>query len=228
MADFISRILDWIEKKTDRTRPAEKIKTYVVDRYYFLDYQFTHGRDAEKEDTVRDLYHLHEKMISLGWIKAPQNPFKVAIISDPIPLDELIRWRKTLQDDRVIRSGIVKVGTGRYLDQFACLERKDQLEFVNQNLERLLRHVETQRGKSLRWFDRRLKEENRWWERLDIVLLFIRTSERRKDLRYLNAALKCTDDYFNYFQYKLPGPLLVRYLIALVEQETVFKGLTEK
>jgi hypothetical protein len=228
MADFWKRFLDWLEQSTDQTLSAEKIRAYVVDRYYFLVYQFTHGRDAEKEDTVRDLFHLHEQMAGLGWVKAPRNPFKLVHKTGLLPSAELLRWKKESRDGRVIRSGIVRTGTGRYLDAMAALEGPQAALFLDQNLERLLRHVETRRKNSLQWFDRRMKEEKRWQERLDIVLLFIHSSARLKDVRYLNAAMKCTDQFFGYFKFKLPGPLLARYLLALVGQETALKELVEK
>ena len=225
---FIAEVIQWVEKKTDKTMSHEMIKKYVIDRYMYLSYQFTHGRDAENEDALRDLYHLHEKMIGLGWIKAPQNPFKVIRKIIPISLEELSQWKTGLKDDRVIHSGVVMIGTGKYLDYLANLEEGVPSDFIQQNLESLLRHVETQRDRALQYFNRRLKEEKRWRERLDIVLLLIHFSLRHKDLRYLNAALKCTEDYYRYFKFKLPGPLLIRYLMALVEQESALKELTEK
>lgn len=228
MRQFIEKFIQWVEKKTDKTMTSEMIRKYVVDRYMYLYYQFTHGRDADNEDALRDLYHLHEKMIELAWIKAPQNPFKVIRKTIPISLEELSQWKTGLKDDRVIHSGVVMVGTGKYLDHLANLEEGASSDFIRQNLESLFRHVETQRGRALQYFNRRLKEEKRWRERLDIVLLLIRSSLRLKDLRYLNSALKCTEDYYGYFKFKLPGPLLIRYLMALVEQEYALKELTEK
>ena len=224
---FIEDFIQWVEKKTDKTMSPEMIQKYVIDRYMYLYYQFTHGRDAENEDALRDLYHLHEKMIGLGWIKAPQNPFKVIRKTIPISLEELSQWKTGLKDDRVIHSSVVMIGTGKYLDHLANLEEGTPSDFVRQNLESLLRHVETQRGRALQYFNRRLKEEKSWRERLDIVLLIIRSSLRLKDLRYLNAALKCTEAYYAYFKFKLSGPLLIRYLIALVEQESAIKELAE-
>lgn len=228
MRQFIEKAIRWVENKTDKTMSPEMIKKYVIDRYMYLSYQFTHGRDAENEDALRDLHHLHEKMIGLGWIKAPQNPFKVVRKTIPISLEELSQWKAELKDDRVIHSGVAMIGTGKYLDHLANLEEGAPSDFIQQNLESLLRHVEIQRGRALQYFNRRLKEEKRWRERLDIVLLLIRSSLRLKDLRYLNAALKCTEDYYAYFKFKLPGPLLIRYLIALTEQESALKELTEK
>lgn len=224
----MQKFIPWVEKKTDKTMPPEMIERYVIDRYRYLSYQFTHGRDAENEDALRELYHLHEKMISLGWVKAPQNPFKVARKTILISMEELSQWKTGLKDDRVIHSGVVMIGTGKYLDHLAEMEGNSPSDFTRQNLESLLRHVETQRGRALRFFNRRLKEEKRWRERLDIVLLLIRSSRRLEDLRFLNAALKCTEAYFDYFKFKLPGPLLIRYLLALVEQESALKELTEK
>jgi hypothetical protein len=225
---MLNAFIHRLEKITDRTFSPDEIEKYVVDRYMFLSYQYMHGRDAEDEEALRDLHHLHERIIELGWIKAPQNPFKVIKKSSDISMAEIIQWRQSLKDDRVISSGVVKVGTGFYLDQLGMLEGEEHSDFYRQNLERLLRHVETHRGRSLRRFDRRLKEEKRWREKLDIVLLFIRTSRRLRDLRFLNAALKCTDDYYSYFKFKLPGPLLIRYLMALAEKEISFRDLVEK
>jgi len=225
---FIEKIIQWVEEKADKTISPDLMKKYIIDRYMFLAYQFTHGRDAENEYALRDLYHLHEKMISLGWIKAPQNPFKVIRKTVPISLEELSQWKTGLKDDRVIHSGVVMIGTGKYLDHLADLEGDSPSDFIQQNLESLLRHVETQRGMALQKFNRRLKEEKRWRERLDIVLLFIRSALRLHDLRFLNVALKCTEEYYRYFKFKLPGPLLICYLMVLVEQESALKELTEK
>jgi hypothetical protein len=228
MKQVIEKFIQWVEKKTDKTMPAEMIQKYVVDRYMYLSYQFTHGRDAENENALRDLNHLHEKMVSLGWIKAPKNPFKLVRTNNEISREELSQWKIGLKDDRVIHSGVVMVGTGKYLDHLADLEGEAPSDFIRHNLETLVRHVETQRGGALRYFNRRMKEEKRWFERLDIVLLLIRSSLRLKDVRFLNAALKCTEAYYGYFKFKLPGPLLIRYLITLVEQEFALKELTKK
>lgn len=228
LRQFIEKFIQWVERKADKTMPPDMVKKYVIDRYMYLFYQFTHGREAENEEALRDLYLLHEKMIGLGWIKAPQNPFKVARQSIPISTEELSQWKMGLKDNRVIHSGVVMIGTGKYLDHLANYEQETPSDFLLQNLESLLRHVETQRGRALRYFNRRLKEEKRWRERLDIVLLFIRSSLRLSDLRFLNASFKCTEEYYRYFKFKLPGPLLIRYLIALVEQESALVELTEK
>lgn len=225
---MLELFVNWLDKITDRSFPPDAIKKYVVDRYMFLSYQYTHGREAGDEDAVRDLHLLHEKMIDLGWIKVPQNPFKLLKKANDLTMNEFMQWRQSLKDDRVICSGVVKKGTGFYLDQLAMMEGYKHTDFLQQNLERLMRHVETSRGGSLRHFGRRLKEEQRWRERLDIVLLFVRTAQRSRDVRFLNTSLKCTEDYYSYFKFKLPGPLLIRYLMALVEQELAFWDLVEK
>jgi len=228
MVNISNQIVRWLERKTDRTRSAENIESYVVERYMFLAYQYTHGKEAEDEASVGVLWRLHETLISLGWIQAPQNPFRPIGESKRLSRDDLDKWRKTLKDDRVIHAGVVKVGTGRYLDRMAGLDENEYGSFLETNLERLLNHVETRRGRSLRRFDRRLKEDKRWMERLDIVLLFIRNTVRMGDVRFLNAALKCTDEYYAHFRYNLPGPVLLRYLMALAEQESAFKELIGK
>ena len=88
--------------------------------------------------------------------------------------------------------------------------------------------METRREHCLQTFEPKSDADHIWLERINIDLLFARTARCTNDPRFLNAALKLNDWYFSYFQNKAALPELVRFLLALVEQELALKELYSK
>lgn len=181
--------------------------------------------DPNKAGIAHDLCLIHEKMFALGWVNIRENPFNAYRSKKQISTAELIAWKRDLWDGKVIHTGVVKAGAGFYLDQLVLKEKNNQGSFVLDNLESLLKHVETKRERCLQNFEPMPDANSIWLERLNIDLLFARIVRRKKDPRFLNAALKLNDWYFSYFQRKATLLEMVRFLLVLVEQELSFKEL---
>ena len=181
--------------------------------------------DPNKADIAHDLWQIYEILFALGWVNNRNNPFNTFRTGKQISTSELLAWKRDLWDGKVIRAGLVKAGAGFYLDQSVLKEKAFRDSFVLDNLESLLKHVETKRERCLKNFEPMPDANRIWLERLNIDLLFARSACRRKDPRFLNAALKLNDWYFSFFQRKATLPEMVRFLLVLVEQELAFKEL---
>jgi hypothetical protein len=79
--------------------------------------------------------------------------------------------------------------------------------------------VEVKREKALRKFARETSTEQQWMERCNISILFSRSARRRKDLRFLNTALKMNEWYLREARKMRTDHCAVRFLTALAEQE---------
>lgn len=225
MINFSHRWIDQVENAFNRSHSGNQVRDFVVINYGRVVKELGDVADPKKAEIAQDLWQIHEKMLVLGWVQTKKNPFNNHHPVKKILQIDLRAWEKGLREGKVIHAGIVKAGAGFYLDQFAIQKKALNESFVADNLEQLLKHVETRREKCLLKFDPIAEEKSLWFERLNIVLLFIRTSHRKKDPRFLNAALKLNDWYFSHFQSQTDIPDMVRFLLVLVEQELAFKEL---
>ncbi len=94
-----------------------------------------------------------------------------------------------------------------------------------ETLENLLRQVEVKRERSLRKFTREISTDQQKLERCDVSILFSRVARRRRDLRFLNAALKLNEWNMHEFKDAANDVCTARLLIALAEQEISAKEL---
>jgi hypothetical protein len=223
---------DWITHQVEKilyhTHSSREIKSFILRRYGSVEKNLTFLDEKAKAEIAHDLWQIYEIMLVLGWVKLhakSQNPFNAYCSKKKVLLSELMAWKKDLWDGKVIHTGIVKTGTGFYLDQAALDEIVFHDSFVTDNLEIILKHIETRREKSFQDFDTVADGEILWFERLNIVILLARAARRKKDPRFLNAVLKLNDLYFPKLQRKSTQPQMVRFLLALAEQEYTFKEL---
>ncbi len=225
----MNRFSDWIANRVEQifyhTHSAQQIRNFVHRKYGSAVRRLRTLDEKDKTKIAHDLWQIYEIMLVLGWEKLKKNPLNAYSSKELVSLSELMAWEKGLGDGKVIHSGVVKAGTGYFLDQADHKEKVFRDSFVFDNLERLLKHIETRREHSLQKFDPLDGADSPWLERLDIILLFIRTARRRKDPRFLNAALKLNDMYFLKIRRKSTLAEMVRFLLALVEQELTFKEL---
>ena len=116
-------------------------------------------------------------------------------------------------------------GSGRMLDWLAEHGDTAAKALVNDNLERLLRHVEVKRKDALVAQQDKLDVDALWLERHAVAVLFCHQAIRSHDLRFLNAALKLNDWEFPYYQKPVSGQRLTSYVQALTVQEQAVQEL---
>ena len=225
MINFSHWVINQVEKVSNRSHSGEQIKDFVLKKYSWLVDGLGDMAEPNKAEIAHDLWQIYEVLFALGWVNTRTNLFNTYRAGKQISPAALLAWKKGLWDGKVISAGVVKAGAGFYLNQFVLKVKNNQGSFVLDNLESLLKHVETRREHCLEAFDPIANENSIWLERLNIDLLFLRTARRKKDPRFLNAALKLNDWYFSYFQRKATLPEMVRFLLVLTEQELAFKEL---
>lgn len=175
----------------------------------------------ERVKLEQDLHHLVSILCDLGWIDQIGHEHDV-FASNTAADHDIIEWRKNLESDLVIHKNFIVVKSGFFLEIF---DSSDQNDFVEKNMEALLRHVEIFRRDCFPEFFPSLQEEQAWLERLDILILFSRYARRHRDLRFLNAALKIHDFWFKTFAKRSSCQCLARFAVSLAEQELSAKEL---
>ena len=225
LINFSHWVINQVEKVSNRSHSGEQIKDFALKKYGWVADNVGKIAEPNKAEIAYDLWQIHEKMFALGWVNTRNNPFNAYRSKKQISPAALLAWEKGLWDGKVIRAGVVKAGAGFYLNQSAFKEKAFRDSFVSENLEILLKHVETRRKHCLEAFDSIANENSIWLERFNIALLFARVARRKRDPPFLNAALKLNDWYYFYFQRRATLPETVRFLLALVEQELAFKEL---
>lgn len=134
---------------------------------------------------------------------------------------EVAAWLKSLPEGKAFDKGVVRAGMARCMDALeAAGDTREPL--VDETLERVLRHIEIKRRKSLSQFDPQLSSSNTWIERCYTQVWFSRAARRRRDLRLLNAALKLQDWLIQAYRPTWPETLRVHTLYAVAETEEAF------
>jgi hypothetical protein len=223
------RISDWITHRVEKiiyhTHSTGEIKNFVLRRYRSAVKHLATLDEKDRTEIAHDLWQVYEIMLVLEWVKLQKNPLNAYSPKKQISQSELRVWENDLWDGKVILTGIIKTGAGFYLDHADLNEAVFHDSFVSDNLESILKHIETRREESLQDFDPVVDGEGLWFERLDIVILLSRAARRKKDPRFLNAVLKLNDLYFSKLKRKSTQPEMVRFLLGLAEQEYSFKEL---
>jgi hypothetical protein len=192
-------LLDSLAGLLEREVDPQSIRAYIEKRY---------GVFVEKHDigeaVEQDLAAVQQIMITLGWLNGSQ----AAQENRKYPeIQGETEWFG--------KQGLVP-GAGQALDQ---LDLQGERQVTNQILEKLLRHVEIKREKSLSKFVRSLSPDQIWIERCDVSILFSRVARRHHDLRFLNAALKMNEWYLRKIGNSRSVEVTARFLLALAEQE---------
>lgn len=136
-------------------------------------------------------------------------------------------WLQTTSSRNVLERGVLLAGSADHLRVLlnAQLDR-DKRGWLDDQLERLLRHVETRRQESLQTFSPALDKAAAWNERHAVTRLFLQITRFRSDLRFLNAALKLNDWAFKaHRKLSANDPRLLRYISNLVEQQALLNAL---
>jgi hypothetical protein len=173
---------------------------------------------------------------SRHWLddSVPAEQFAAFLEAHPLPpgteiavidADAAQTWLSNLPDGKVLANGKIVPGSGRMLDWLAVHGDAAAKALVNDNLERLLRHVEIKRKEALIPNQETPDIETLWLERYAVVVLFCHQAQRSHDLRFLNAALKLNDWAFPYYQKPVSELRLASYVQALTVQEQAVKEL---
>lgn len=203
-ADFLIGLLD-------RHLTQDDVRKFLVTEYQaILDRQV--GADISHDDLDR----LGALLAKLGWIDAdsPQYTEEMDSLSH---IDGAELWMEKLYSGHVISRGVVMPGTGENLDILDFHGSRE--EFVQIEAERLLRHVENRRAKSLNQFSEDMDSRQVFKEKVDILFFFSRYALRHHDPRFLNSAFKLTEWLMDSYRKIKDDQLCALFLLALAQQE---------
>ena len=198
-------LLELLAGLLDREIDPQKIREYIEGKYSSLQDRSDLGKTVEK-----DLADLRRTMIELGWLSGGQPLY-----------EDVAKSEFQAETGWFGRQGLTP-GAGQELDR---LDSQGESRQVSEILEKLLRHVEVKREKSLGKFTQSLTPAQAWLERCNVSILFSRAARRHHDLRFLNAALKMNEWYFQKIGNSRSPEITTRYLLALAEQELSAKEL---
>ena len=203
-------LLDSLSRALDRQVGPDDIRTFIQTQYQRLN-----KKPDISPETERDLMLTAEIMADLGWLEGyavePVREQNSQIVYD---LD--VEWFG--------KQGLAP-GAGKALDWLDNrMKGKDQRALI-QLMDRILRHVEVRREKSLRKFTQAVSFTQAWMERCDVSILFSRFARRHHDLCFLNGALKMNEWYLKLYNASATDEMTARLLLALAEQEKSAKEL---
>jgi hypothetical protein len=211
---MIKKSIGWLLEKLlnlfDREIKREDIRDYVRGEYKL--FQKAEGLNPAYE---ADLAELADMLNDLGWLEGKKGASSKK--ENDTRMDA--GWLAQFKDKKVYSRGVLLPGSGRYLDLLDETARGAERKLAADCMEKILRHVEVKREKSLRKFTEEIGDRQAWLERLDISLLFSRTARRHHDLRFLNASLKMNEWYLHELRNSTQAEIKLRLLLALAEQE---------
>jgi hypothetical protein len=207
---------------------AQNLQSFLLAGFQRLVAEFARsGLNALPPETLNDLANTQRLLTESGLLSDVAEFLPGSSSEYDISASGVENWLAGLKDQKVIHKGILRANSGKYLD-FLDKESKPQYQlFVQDNLERLLRHVEVKRDQCFSQVFPKFTLDNLWLEKDDIAILFCRHSRRSGDLRMLNAAMKLNDWAFPINRKQPPGIRLARYLLALAEQERCVQELMQ-
>jgi hypothetical protein len=126
-------------------------------------------------------------------------------------------------DKLVFSKGIMNAGGARFLETLYLEKDSGKHPFFQDQMEKLLRHIEVRKSGALTKFEPKLSEVERWNERLSVSIFFSRYARMEKDLRFINCALKMNDWYFPHYNSARGDPTKIKYILSLTEQELSLK-----
>ena len=174
---FFKTILNIGSKFIEDSIPTERIHQYINDH-------ITHllGR-LEKEDkalipndelnSILNIKNICERSNFLKekpvWPNLPRR-------TEATPKMEFDNWFKSLKENKVILKGHISTHSGKFLNYILSSNKEQYKNFIKDNIEALMRHIEIKRKDSLHMFDQDLNKESLWIERHEIAILFARSS----------------------------------------------------
>ena len=158
-------------------------------------------------------------------------PVPMAAIPDPTAeqaaLTAARTWLQATSPRNILERSVLLAGSADHLRVLLNTELdRSAGAWLDDQRERLLRHVETRRHESLQHFSPALDKTAACQERHAVTRLFLQIARNRGDLRFLNAALKLND-------WALPAhrrlsaddSRLLRYIGNLVDQQALLNAL---
>ena len=201
----------------DDTVPPTELQAYLVASIQGLEAARENSPACLPPGTAEELLLAHHFAHQAG---LPLPPPGTPPPADFHALDDKVlnAWIAQLPRGRVLSADGLIQGSGVHL--FALLRRTvpGDAELLNTNLEALLRHVEVRRKDCLRPVQP-TNIEGAWLEKHAVAILFSQVASTRRDLRFLNAALKLNDWAYPAHRRVKPTPRFARYLLSLAEQE---------
>jgi len=199
----------------DRTVPVERLHELLRRELDDLQKRPDRAHQAMVQTQTDDLVRarwLAAKIGLLGDAEAVPPPEE-----DAVPVQRLAQWIAAVPEGKVVTSERLVAGTGWWLDRIESAGLESHCDFVERSLESLLRHVEIRAARCLEPVQPAATADQTWLEKHDVAILLARSARRRKDLRFLNAAMKLNDRAYPAHRRR---PVSPRYLLALAEQET--------
>jgi hypothetical protein len=207
VAGFADKILAYF----DRHLTQEDVRSFLVSEF-----QAILEVGPASMDGHPGLGRIGVLLANLGWVEkdAHHVPDEINTIID---LDAAFRWMEKLYGVPVISRNVVMTGVGENLEILDS--QRTQESFVGSEAERLLRHVEYRRRRSLSEFSEDLDSQQIIKEKANLSIFFSRRAMRHNDLRYLNAAFKLNEWLMGAYRKMQGTELRTRFLLALAEQE---------
>jgi hypothetical protein len=169
------------------------------------------------------LFHVMEVLPLIGIeIQTSEQPLpgKVSLSSN----EEIQAWVDHLEGERILHKGIAAAGGASMLWKMLLCEQRD-VDFLEKNLEVILRHVEVKRKHALLRYTGALTSAQIWQERCGYALVFSLYALIRQDWRFLNAALKLNEWLWKEFHSPFTTREVLPLLASLAEQEYAFQEL---
>jgi len=204
----------------DDTVATERLQAFLVQRLGDFRERCTAQGDrqigGEAAADVARAWHLAVRAGLLAETAEQQAPCEP---TDEPSLEEIRRWIEEVPDGKVVTPKRLVAGTGRWMNWIEETAAVEHREFLQWNLEALLRNVEVKRARCLQPVLPPASPQSQWLEKHDVAILFARSARRRRDLRFLNGALKLNDWAFPAYRRPQWDACSARYLLALAEQE---------
>ena len=203
----------------DDAVPEDTLRAYLVENINRL-----LENDLDKWSPP-DILGLHQCYLLLQMLNLPTPAWPERIPPPPNPPDEhaLDAWIETLPNGFGLTRQKLLPGSGEMMINMLAHYPAKYENFLADNLERLLRHVEVKRKDCLPLTETG-KNISAATEKNNISILFSQYTHSTGDARFLNAALKLNDWAFG-TRKQLNTSEQIRYLLALAEAEAALAGL---
>ncbi len=221
---LLSPLINLGIKFLDDTIPTEKL-------HHFLDNGIKNISQSAKSFpdwfTEKDLNKIERaKTLNEGW-KNPSDLHEIDLhdfsLSD-LEKEEVDLWIKALPKNRVISFKGLVPRTGEMMCWLFEKKAKEEQSYFDSQIETLLRLIEIKKQKGLAHnqggFEELLASDQQY-----LSILFSRIAREKKDIRFLNIALKMNDWAYPAFRGINNSPDLINFLLAIAEAEYSFKEL---
>jgi len=217
----LSRVIESAERLFKKSPESAQIRDMLLQMHR----DFSAVPPERRSASVNDDFSATRILLGeLGWIdESPPSLHCSSEIADLLAAGR--DWRTTLPKRGVLESGRFAAGAGRILDILDRLGTEEEGQFARVQSERLLRHVESRRQLCLSQSIPALPTSELLLQRCEVAILFSRLAVRRRDLRYLNTALKMNDWFLNARPDRWAPAQRARLMRSLAEQEFAAEAL---